>query len=276
MAASLGQSSHQLVYICLICSDTKEYQDISAHGYSNHKMQLLIPDELLPAQISNLGHELPHLEIFSCPYCNKDHLGISNLYEHFILEHLDDAIAVRCPICVFHGRNLTRIENIPLTEHIATAHSATHEEYEGMVAILTSESDNRISLIKYVTTTLQPTFCCGTSTNTNRIETRNQRFGSAVIGMEDFIEALLRSLEIFPINCPETDATEALGTESKKNANQTTNNEPDEDSTTCSICWEPMLPESLRKLSCKHNFHTKCIEAWIRQNSTCPICRRRV
>ena len=44
----------------------------------------------------------------------------------------------------------------------------------------------------------------------------------------------------------------------------------------CVICLEPFkFNQSYRKLSCKHTFHTACIEKWITasQSSHCPICK---
>jgi hypothetical protein len=33
------------------------------------------------------------------------------------------------------------------------------------------------------------------------------------------------------------------------------------------------IPKKMTKLDCKHNFHTNCIEEWIKTSNTCPICR---
>ncbi|KAL5722496.1 hypothetical protein ACHQM5_006012 [Ranunculus cassubicifolius] len=44
---------------------------------------------------------------------------------------------------------------------------------------------------------------------------------------------------------------------------------------TCSICLsEYQAKETLRTIpDCKHHFHATCIDEWLRQNVTCPICR---
>lgn len=43
----------------------------------------------------------------------------------------------------------------------------------------------------------------------------------------------------------------------------------------CSIClseYEPM--ETLRSMpQCNHYFHAQCIDAWLKMNATCPLCR---
>ncbi|OMJ91328.1 hypothetical protein SteCoe_6121 [Stentor coeruleus] len=48
--------------------------------------------------------------------------------------------------------------------------------------------------------------------------------------------------------------------------------------TDCSICHEKILSEELlRNLpGCTHTFHQNCIDNWLRQNPTCPLCRNNV
>ncbi|XP_064635147.1 uncharacterized protein LOC135492538 [Lineus longissimus] len=42
----------------------------------------------------------------------------------------------------------------------------------------------------------------------------------------------------------------------------------------CSVCMgEYEDGDNLRILPCFHNFHVKCIDKWIKDNATCPICR---
>ncbi|KAL7083130.1 hypothetical protein ACP275_14G142900 [Erythranthe tilingii] len=51
------------------------------------------------------------------------------------------------------------------------------------------------------------------------------------------------------------------------------NSEPD--SYTCSICLESCDPQELIKniTKCQHYFHADCIERWLNNNRTCPVCR---
>lgn len=43
---------------------------------------------------------------------------------------------------------------------------------------------------------------------------------------------------------------------------------------TCIICRDKMEQiTQLKKLQCKHVFHTKCLKRWIQRQQTCPICR---
>lgn len=42
----------------------------------------------------------------------------------------------------------------------------------------------------------------------------------------------------------------------------------------CSICLEDLLPdETVKILSCFHQFHVKCIDTWLAQKSNCPTCK---
>lgn len=43
----------------------------------------------------------------------------------------------------------------------------------------------------------------------------------------------------------------------------------------CSICQCNYIPkEYKRELACKHTFHKKCIDKWLRSSLTCPFCRK--
>lgn len=42
----------------------------------------------------------------------------------------------------------------------------------------------------------------------------------------------------------------------------------------CSICLEPLGDQAIRaRAVCKHEFHRKCIDAWLERADTCPYCR---
>lgn len=43
----------------------------------------------------------------------------------------------------------------------------------------------------------------------------------------------------------------------------------------CSICLEPIQTTNRRTTHCHHNFHDDCLNAWLRENNTCPLCRTR-
>uniref|UniRef100_A0A5B6YZ27 RING-type E3 ubiquitin transferase n=1 Tax=Davidia involucrata TaxID=16924 RepID=A0A5B6YZ27_DAVIN len=47
-----------------------------------------------------------------------------------------------------------------------------------------------------------------------------------------------------------------------------------EDELTCSICLEQVnRGELVRSLPCLHQFHANCIDPWLRQQGTCPVCK---
>ncbi|XP_013171561.1 PREDICTED: protein goliath isoform X1 [Papilio xuthus] len=42
----------------------------------------------------------------------------------------------------------------------------------------------------------------------------------------------------------------------------------------CAICIEPYkVSETLRSLPCGHNFHKNCIDPWLLEHRTCPMCK---
>ncbi|KAJ8750634.1 hypothetical protein K2173_015815 [Erythroxylum novogranatense] len=50
-----------------------------------------------------------------------------------------------------------------------------------------------------------------------------------------------------------------------------------EDELTCTICLEQVnRGELVRSLPCLHQFHTHCIDPWLRQQGTCPVCKFRL
>ncbi|GMP23072.1 hypothetical protein CsSME_00000809 [Camellia sinensis var. sinensis] len=50
-----------------------------------------------------------------------------------------------------------------------------------------------------------------------------------------------------------------------------------EDELTCSVCLEQVnVGELVRSLPCLHQFHAICIDPWLRQQGTCPVCKFKV
>lgn len=49
-----------------------------------------------------------------------------------------------------------------------------------------------------------------------------------------------------------------------------------DDELTCSVCLEQVVSgELIRSLPCLHQFHANCIDPWLRQQGTCPVCKHR-
>ncbi|KAL1348424.1 E3 ubiquitin-protein ligase SDIR1 isoform X1 [Arachis duranensis] len=49
-----------------------------------------------------------------------------------------------------------------------------------------------------------------------------------------------------------------------------------DDELTCSVCLEQVnIGDVLRSLPCLHQFHANCIDPWLRQQGTCPVCKFR-
>ncbi|ESN91326.1 hypothetical protein HELRODRAFT_69981 [Helobdella robusta] len=44
--------------------------------------------------------------------------------------------------------------------------------------------------------------------------------------------------------------------------------------TLCVVCMcEFEARQKIRILPCKHHYHSKCVDKWLKMNRTCPICR---
>ncbi|GLT93067.1 hypothetical protein SLE2022_108730 [Rubroshorea leprosula] len=49
-----------------------------------------------------------------------------------------------------------------------------------------------------------------------------------------------------------------------------------DDELTCSVCLEQVnVGDLVRSLPCLHQFHANCIDPWLRQQGTCPVCKFR-
>lgn len=50
-----------------------------------------------------------------------------------------------------------------------------------------------------------------------------------------------------------------------------------DDELTCSVCLEQVnVGEVIRSLPCLHQYHASCIDPWLRQQGTCPVCKFKV
>ncbi|CAM0872495.1 unnamed protein product [Alopecurus aequalis] len=65
------------------------------------------------------------------------------------------------------------------------------------------------------------------------------------------------------------------GKEKKQDADGTS--KTPEDELVCSVCLEQVaVGDLLRSLPCLHQFHVNCIDPWLRQQGTCPVCKHQV
>ncbi|KAG4923387.1 hypothetical protein JHK87_048927 [Glycine soja] len=60
------------------------------------------------------------------------------------------------------------------------------------------------------------------------------------------------------------------------NSNAVGSMKASDDDLTCSVCLEQVnVGDVLRSLPCLHQFHANCIDPWLRQQGTCPVCKFR-
>jgi len=48
------------------------------------------------------------------------------------------------------------------------------------------------------------------------------------------------------------------------------------DQTMCPICLDQLSPNEASVLDCRHRFHRRCVEPWLAEHVTCPLCRSEV
>lgn len=86
----------------------------------------------------------------------------------------------------------------------------------------------------------------------------------------------LRLAHFFLLNDGDDDQPQGLTKEQIDNLSMRSFGESDA-LKTCSVCiTEYAEGNKLRKLPCSHEYHVHCIDRWLSENSTCPICRRAV
>lgn len=99
----------------------------------------------------------------------------------------------------------------------------------------------------------------------------------APISLEDSSSLpFLRLAHFFLLNDDDDDQPRGLTKEQIDNLSMRNFGESDA-LKTCSVCiTEYAEGNKLRKLPCSHEYHVHCIDRWLSENSTCPICRRAV
>ncbi|XP_060682727.1 E3 ubiquitin-protein ligase RNF6 isoform X2 [Hemiscyllium ocellatum] len=108
-------------------------------------------------------------------------------------------------------------------------------------------------------------------------ETRQSRDTNSLV--ENGTLPILRLAHFFLLNDDEEDERQR-GLTKEQIDNLLTRNygnvsAENEVSKTCSVCINDYaVGNKLRRLPCSHEFHIHCIDRWLSENSTCPICRQ--
>eukprot|EP01017_Pseudomicrothorax_dubius_P009828 TRINITY_DN13430_c0_g1_i3.p1 TRINITY_DN13430_c0_g1~~TRINITY_DN13430_c0_g1_i3.p1 ORF type:complete len:177 (+),score=23.84 TRINITY_DN13430_c0_g1_i3:64-594(+) len=73
---------------------------------------------------------------------------------------------------------------------------------------------------------------------------------------------------------PSRSSSSRPDTKGRSNVHQA-NQSGDSDNKSCTICMSDFsIGENLRILPCFHKFHSNCVDTWLRQKGSCPICRK--
>ena len=51
---------------------------------------------------------------------------------------------------------------------------------------------------------------------------------------------------------------------------------PTDNTDACAICLEPLCEKPVREIKCHHLFHKHCIDRWVQNHDTCPLCRESI
>jgi hypothetical protein len=44
----------------------------------------------------------------------------------------------------------------------------------------------------------------------------------------------------------------------------------------CPICYQKIAPKNIFKTKCHHRFCHCCIQRWLEDHNTCPVCRKKI
>lgn len=148
---------------CLLCADTAVFENKPAFNlHPDHPKQPLISDNHLLAKFGSKANDPDRTEeinVYNCPYCDRQRLSISTLYDHLTLEHLDVPFSVRCPVCVCFRGNVSILKDVHLTKHLAEQHCSTLEQYQEHISFYNIYGDGECELLQFLASTLPPTYC---------------------------------------------------------------------------------------------------------------------
>nr|CAN60068.1 hypothetical protein VITISV_012400 [Vitis vinifera] len=82
-------------------------------------------------------------------------------------------------------------------------------------------------------------------------------------------------INALPVHKYKVAGTQGGGSSMQQGSSSASAEAPD-DELTCSVCLEQVnVGELIRSLPCLHQFHANCIDPWLRQQGTCPVCKFR-
>ena len=87
---------------------------------------------------------------------------------------------------------------------------------------------------------------------------------------EEIKEQQTASLQSSPPQVPEQTPEQKINTTDPSHLHKTI---PDKVNNLCTICQENMNIDTIEYTTCLHSFHATCIEKWLKQHSSCPLCR---
>jgi hypothetical protein len=96
------------------------------------------------------------------------------------------------------------------------------------------------------------------------------------LATNDFITTLLASYMMNPITIPGfADPVVVRPTEAQIDAATVLNTVTIQLETPCAVCQDTMNVQQMTRTinTCRHTFHTTCIDTWFQRNVHCPICR---
>lgn len=101
----------------------------------------------------------------------------------------------------------------------------------------------------------------------------NARHGDAVFTQEAFDQVMSRFLDQHQGSAPGPATTAAIDALPRRPVTEEMLDENTKQAE-CAICMDNVsVGEEVTSLPCRHWFHHPCVEAWLKEHDTCPVCR---